>query len=112
MHPAEIRARARQLHLSGLTIAEVARGLGLVYPTVWHWCRDRPEPVVRGTALRCFRCTPGIRYPTDPAAYAYLFGLYLGDGHLVASARVPVLRISCDNAWPRGRSICSASPGE
>ncbi|MEH1168834.1 hypothetical protein V6V47_25955 [Micromonospora sp. CPCC 205539] len=29
-----------------------------------------------------------------------MFGLYLGDGHLVTSTRVPILRISCSNAWP------------
>jgi len=36
----------------------------------------------------------------DPGAYVYLLGLYLGDGHLVTSARVPVLRIYCDLTWP------------
>ncbi|WP_446210584.1 transcriptional regulator [Micromonospora sp. IBSANI012] len=109
MHPPELRARARELYLSGATIADTARGVGLSYPTVWHWCRDRPQPVVHGTALRCFRCQPGVDNPTDPAAYSYLLGLYLGDGHLVTSARVPVLRISCSNAWPDLISACDAA---
>ncbi|MGV9372228.1 transcriptional regulator [Micromonospora tulbaghiae] len=100
MHPPEIRARARQAFLSGATVAEAARAVGLNYRTVWHWCRDRPESKQHGTALRCFRCRESVRVPTDPAAYAYLLGLYLGDGHLVTRARVPVLRISCSDSWP------------
>ncbi|MFI7023462.1 hypothetical protein [Micromonospora sp. NPDC049900] len=43
------------------------------------------------SADRCFRCRPGQEGPADPAAYAYLLGLYLGDGHLVTTDRVPVL---------------------
>ncbi|MFE0593538.1 transcriptional regulator [Micromonospora echinospora] len=61
---------------------------------------DRPEPVVSGTALRCFRCSPDRDRPAVPDAYAYLLGLYLGDGHLVTSTRTPVLRIACSDAYP------------
>ncbi|WP_244236181.1 transcriptional regulator [Micromonospora inaquosa] len=78
----------------------MARTLSLPYATVWHWCVDRPEAVKRGTELRCFRCRPDVQNPTDLAAYAYLLGLYLGDGHLVTTARVPVLRIYCSDGWP------------
>ncbi len=38
--------------------------------------------------------------PRDPAVYSYLLGLYLGDGHLVTSIKVPVLRIYCTLSWP------------
>jgi hypothetical protein len=38
--------------------------------------------------------------PENQAAYAYLLGLYLGDGNLVTSMRVPVLRIACATAYP------------
>lgn len=100
MHSLDIRARARRQYLAGSTVAEVARQFGLPYPTVRHWCRDRPEPKQLGTESRCFRCRSDVDNPTDPAAYAYLVGLYLGDGHLVTSARVPVLRIYCADAWP------------
>ncbi|MFC4150269.1 transcriptional regulator [Micromonospora mangrovi] len=100
VHPPEIRARARQVFLSGVTVAEAARTVSLSCRTVWHWCRDRPDPVMLGTALRCFRCRDGHSAPSNPAAYAYLLGLYLGDGHLVTTARVPVLRISCTATWP------------
>ncbi|MFE9652109.1 helix-turn-helix domain-containing protein [Micromonospora sp. NPDC006431] len=100
MHPPEMRARARRLYLAGATVAEAARAVGLSYPTVRHWCKDRPEPKQQSSALRCFRCRSDVDNPTDPGQYAYLLGLYLGDGHLVTAARVPVLRISCADAWP------------
>ncbi|MCW3840832.1 DUF1804 family protein [Micromonospora yasonensis] len=106
MHPPEIRARARSLYLAGATVAEAARAVGVSYPTVRHWCKDRPEPKQHGTAIRCFRCRPEVGNPTDPAHYAYLLGLYLGDGHLVITARVPVLRIYCADSWPDLITAC------
>ncbi|MFI0942402.1 helix-turn-helix domain-containing protein [Streptomyces sp. NPDC021020] len=38
----------------------------------------------------------------DLAAYGYLLGLYLGDGHIIqyAKHRVPSLTITCDDRWP------------
>jgi hypothetical protein len=37
----------------------------------------------------------------DEAAYAYLLGLYLGDGHIARAARdVYVLAIACSDDWP------------
>jgi len=109
VHPPEIRARARRLYVSGASVAETARSVGLSYRTVWDWCRVRPEPVRRGTSLRCFRCRTDVDNPTDPTPYGYLLGLYLGDGHLVTSARVPVLRISCSNSWPGLIDACDAA---
>ena len=100
VHPPEVRAQARRLYLAGATVAEVARAVKLSYPTVRQWCKDQPESKQRSTAQRCFRCRPAVEHLTDLAQYAYLLGLYLGDGHLVTSARVPVLRVYCANAWP------------
>lgn len=62
-----------------------------------------------GTAVRCFRCRTDLDNPTDPPAYAYLLGLYLGDGHLVTSDRVPVLRIYCADAWPNLIEACDVA---
>ncbi|SCE91496.1 hypothetical protein GA0074695_2115 [Micromonospora viridifaciens] len=87
----------------------MARTLSLPYTTVWHWCVDRPEPVMLGSAVRCFRCRPDQEDPPDPAAYAYLLGLYLGDGHLVTTDKVPVLRIYCADAWPNLIDLCDAA---
>ncbi|GHJ13783.1 hypothetical protein TPA0908_17780 [Micromonospora sp. AKA38] len=109
MHPPEMRARARALRARGHNIRSVARSLSLPYTTVWHWCVDRPEPTVFGSAVRCFRCRPGQDSPTDPAAYAYLLGLYLGDGHLVTTDRTPVLRVYCADTWPNLIDLCDAA---
>lgn len=102
-----MRARARALRARGHNIRSVARSLSLPYTTVWHWCVDRPEPAVFGTAVRCFRCSADVDNPTDPVAYAYLLGLYLGDGHLAVSPGVPVLRVACTNAYPGLVDACA-----
>jgi hypothetical protein len=47
----------------------------------------------------CPRCADPPRDVADPAAYAHLLGRYLGDGHLVTSAKVPVLRIYFTPSW-------------
>ena len=107
VHPPEVRIRARQRYLAGETIASIARNSGLPYRTVRDWCRGRAEPVRQGTALRCFRCRPGTDCPADPASYAYLLGLYLGDGYLVTSAKVPVLRVACADKWPGLIDACA-----
>ena len=62
-----------------------------------------PEP------SRCPRCGPAAGNPADPAAYAYLLGLYLGDGHLVTRAKVPVLRVYCADAWPGLIDLCETA---
>lgn len=56
---------------------------------------------------RCPRCRAAPGLPDDQAGYAYLLGLYLGDGHLVTSVRVPVLRIYCADAWPGLIDLCA-----
>ncbi|MFD6567458.1 transcriptional regulator [Micromonospora profundi] len=109
MHPPELRLHARRQHRAGSTVAEVARSLRLPYPTVRDWCRQPAAPGRSVTELRCFRCRPDVGNQTDPSAYLYLLGLYLGDGHLVTSARVPVLRIACSNSWPGLIEACDAT---
>ncbi|MGW0432707.1 transcriptional regulator [Micromonospora sp. NPDC003197] len=106
MHPPELRVWARQQFLTGDTVAEVTRKVGVPYHTVWDWCRG-PEPANQGTLLRCFRCLPNLS--VDLPSYTYLLGLYLGDGYLVTSARVPVLRIACANDWPGLIEACDAA---
>ena len=49
-------------------------------------------------APRCPRCDGR---PLDETAYAYLLGLYLGDGHLVLGRKgVWLLSITCCDGWP------------
>ncbi|WP_144121396.1 transcriptional regulator [Catellatospora sichuanensis] len=97
MHPLAIRRQARLEHRNGSSIGSVAARLGLPYQTVRTWCRNEGAPDSRFTEARCFRCRETTSADREP--YAYLLGIYLGDGHLVTSAKVPVLRISCTAAY-------------
>jgi hypothetical protein len=45
-------------------------------------------------------CVGHPEIPEVTASYAYVLGQYLGDGHLVTSARVPVLRIYTCTDYP------------
>jgi hypothetical protein len=102
MHAAEIRRQALALVRSGVPNAETGRRLGVPAGTIGYWvhtdrarrgeCPGRPPSV-------CYRC--GDAEP-DLAAYAYLLGLYLGDGHIIqyAKHRTPSLVITCDDKWP------------
>jgi hypothetical protein len=52
----------------------------------------------------------GVQGATDRHAHLTMrLGLYLGDGHLVTRARVPVLRIFCADAWPGLIGECEAA---
>jgi hypothetical protein len=94
------RDQALALLHSGRSNTEVARTLGIPYGTVSYWkCKDR---VARGEAARhraCFRCDGTS---PDQEQYAYLLGLYLGDGHIAQApqSRSPSLSIACGDAWP------------
>lgn len=49
---------------------------------------------------RCPFCTVPARPIDRPDDYAHLLGLYLGDGHLLMTRRVPLLKIACDLRYP------------
>jgi hypothetical protein len=107
-----MRERATQLMAQGVAFGHVCRALALPRGTVAHWfygerARHRlenpPEPT------RCFRCNADPTVQKDFVGYAYLLGLYLGDGHLVTRAKVPVLRVYCADAWPGLIESCEAA---
>lgn len=81
---------------SGLTVREVHRELGVSQSTLRNWLKN-PANETRSRAV-CPRCHDR---PLDKRAYAYLLGLYLGDGH-IAHARKEVFRleIACCDTWP------------
>lgn len=91
------------LHLSDLGILdrENAAICAVSIGAVRHWRRgDRRSEKAgpnRRSRANCPRC--GGR-PLDRAAYAYLLGLYLGDGHITRSPRAHVLWLACADAWP------------
>jgi hypothetical protein len=112
MHPPQLRDRALQLRAQGISFGEICRELGLSRNTVGHWFygeRARRRAELDAEPSRCPRCAVPPRPPDDQATYAYLLGLYLGDGHLVTGARVPVLRVYCADSWPGLIDECAAA---
>ncbi|HEY1515787.1 MAG TPA: helix-turn-helix domain-containing protein [Solirubrobacteraceae bacterium] len=85
--------RVKQLVSEGLSDYAIARTTGIPRPTVRCWRRRNDPP---RSASR--------RYPwqvTDPDAYCYVLGCYLGDGHVnQRSANGWELRIACDQRYP------------
>jgi hypothetical protein len=72
------------LAATGLSQAEIARRTGIPRLTVSGWLRaPPPRHVAPAESL-------------DTAAYSYLLGMYLGDGHLAAFPRAWCLRIVLD----------------
>ncbi|MFE9481998.1 helix-turn-helix domain-containing protein [Streptomyces spororaveus] len=102
-HSLDVRQTALSLLRGGARNADVARHLDVPLGTVSYWkhidrCK-RGEPVAIRPSLLCPRCDGRA---LDQSAYAYLLGLYLGDGHIshYVKHKVPSLMITLDNAWP------------
>lgn len=101
-HSLEVRQTALSLLRGGTRNAEVARHLNVPLGTIGYWKHaDRSK---RGECPGahnpdCPRCDDS---PLDLQAYAYLLGLYLGDGHIshYSGHRVPNLMVTCDDRWP------------
>ncbi|MEU5429332.1 helix-turn-helix domain-containing protein [Streptomyces olivoreticuli] len=102
MYDIETRQRALTLLRNGSKNADVARALNIPLGTVSYWLHmDRAK---RGEcpgahSPKCPRCDGR---ELDEAAYSYLLGLYLGDGHIIqySGHRVPSLMITCADDWP------------
>jgi hypothetical protein len=102
MYRPEVRLRALELIDSGLSLRATSMSTGINRSTLREW-RDHPEKTQRARAS-CPRCADNAALPEACADYAYLLGLYLGDGCIsVAGDRakgVWKLRIFCADAWP------------
>jgi hypothetical protein len=85
-------ALARALREQGLGDRAISRELGIPYSTLRYW-RARPE-------WKPQRQIPTFWRPSDPEAYCYLLGLYLGDGCLGVSPRSAQLHINLDAKYP------------
>ncbi|MYT27917.1 MULTISPECIES: hypothetical protein [unclassified Streptomyces] len=97
MYALETRKRAPKLVSQGRSLNSVSREMGISRHAIRTWL-TRIQPIPRSPA--CVRCTPIPRAPHDAAAYSYLFGLYLGDGHVMSKPRQHHLTITCADAWP------------
>jgi hypothetical protein len=102
-HSPEIVLEALDLRERGRTISDVAAALHVPRPTVALWFRGGLPREVRHRlagwpATRpCARCG-GLDHcaAPEPIAYAYLLGVYLGDGCLGQYDRTVSLSIACD----------------
>lgn len=91
MYDLETRRRALALLAEGRSLSSVSRMTGVSRSAIRDW-RTRIEPRRSGTD-----CTGRASGP----AYAYLLGLYLGDGCISPQPHGGhALRIACGDAWP------------
>lgn len=109
--PAAEYEAALKLINEGINDCEISRRLGIPRGTIKDWRRPTyvpkglTEPIPRGTLpgstrfSDCPRCDGAF---LDREDYAYLLGLYLGDGYIVRRPDKPVyrLRIFLDQRYP------------
>ncbi|MFE4356009.1 helix-turn-helix domain-containing protein [Kitasatospora sp. NPDC056800] len=97
------RAEAVLLLRQGVRNSEVSRRLGVPTGTVSWWKhqdlakRNNLPGRKRSACMHCYG--DQLNRP----AYAYLLGLYLGDGHILLPneyRRTQSLQITCDDKWP------------
>jgi len=102
MHSAETVAEVLQLAESGLGARRISARTGLPVRTITDWLAGRtPRGRSADTKPVCQVCGAASHLIEDPAAYAYLLGLYLGDGYLAVHPKgVFRLRISLDDSYP------------
>lgn len=102
MYSDAVRQDARNRISQGESLRSISLLTGVSRSTLREW-RDRPTDAYAERA-DCPRCQRLPRPPTPAASYAYLLGLYLGDGCISAAGdkrkRVWALRIMCADAWP------------
>ncbi|RPK66479.1 hypothetical protein EES43_05945 [Streptomyces sp. ADI96-02] len=105
MYDIETREKALALLAQGFSQNAVSKRTGISRAALRSWC-IRLEPL--NHSAPCPRCGDTPTTPQDPAAYAYLLGLYLGDGWISAARRgVYFLRIACADAWPGLIDACA-----
>ncbi|MBH5334337.1 transposase [Streptomyces pactum] len=104
MYDIATRERALALVRQGRSVSSVSRETGISRAAIRAW-RTRLHPT--RPAPECPRCGPEPGPPDDPVAYAYLLGLYLGDGCISGHPRgVYAMRIACADAWPGLITAC------
>jgi hypothetical protein len=102
MYSALVRRQALDLINSGASLRSVSMSTGINRSTLREW-RDNPEKAQAARA-HCPRCGSDPALPEPRSDYAYLLGLYLGDGCISIGGSpakgVWKLRVICADAWP------------
>ncbi|MEU3852492.1 helix-turn-helix domain-containing protein [Streptomyces sp. NPDC029554] len=102
MYDVGTRERALALVAQGRSLNSVSRETGISRAAIRSW-QVRLQPRARPAAPE-----PGP--PPDEQAYAYLLGLYLGDGCVSTHRRGGhYLRIACTASWPGLIDACEAA---
>jgi hypothetical protein len=121
VHSRETVAEALRLAEQGLNNCEISRRIGVSRPTVREWVAGRlphsfePKRMLYGrpnsSERPCARCGAGEhRFERLSTAYAYLLGMYLGDGYIASGPRgVFRLRIALDKKYPLIVEECAAA---
>lgn len=113
MHTPEEVSLVLRLRSNGLGARRIAAETGLPVRTVTDWLAGRTPRGWRAQAApRCGACGATSHLISDPAAYAYLLGLYLGDGYIASHPRgVFRLRVVLDDAYPEIIDAAAAAMG-
>lgn len=97
--------RARRLLEWGYSSGEVAAETGVPVQTIGRWSRGETAAFGPRVSVQPWR-------PPHDGIYAYLLGLYLGDGHVQArSAGTCSLRVFLDGAYPDIVEDCVVAVG-
>jgi hypothetical protein len=100
-----------RLNALGLSISAIAASTDVTTTTIKRWLRRDEESVVGSRGRSAHRhCAQGCNLVRDapPAPYAFLLGMYLGDGHIVHNHRgVYRLEIACCAGYPRIIDECA-----
>jgi hypothetical protein len=103
MYKRDVRDRAMALIERGETARAVSLRTGVSVRTLREWY-EHPGRGRQNLPSVCPRCAGIPSLPEPAREYAYLLGLYLGDGCISANGALArgiwVLRIACADAWP------------
>jgi hypothetical protein len=111
MRPNAEYTEAISLAARGMNDCEIARTMGVPRSTVRDWRRGPLAARRIGHQRACATCGhPEHDFGALPrASYAYLLGMYLGDGSIDRLSRTWRLRITLDLAWPGTIRECAIS---
>lgn len=101
MYPQATVDTALRLSAIGILDKENAWICGVSIAAIRHWRAGRRRVASGFTAARRISCPRCHARSMNESSYAYLLGLYLGDGHITRGPRdVYVLAIACCDDWP------------
>lgn len=114
MYGQEVVAQAQTYLDTGLSASEVGRRLDICHSTISRWARtnrakgsnatSRVTPFQERDSCNEGEC-PAV-LAMDEVSYAYLLGIYLGDGCIDRLSRCDRLRVFQDPKYPRLAELC------